>query len=86
MPSSFHCSLIRVTSGTVRPRFWKISVDNFCSIYFEGVDVIKSTPGELLWADARRNWCAPGCVQPVTGRGCSLCASSTPTLPLFFHT
>lgn len=56
MPSSFQCSLIRVTSGTAGPRFWKIGVNNFCSIYFEGVDEIKGAPGEVLW----RNRCEPG--------------------------
>ena len=63
MLSSFQCSLIRVTSGTAGPRFWKMSVDNFCSIYFEGVDVIKSTPGEVLCIYACRNRCGPGCVR-----------------------
>lgn len=56
MPSSFQCSLIRVTSGTAGPCFWKIGVNNFCSIYFEGVDEIKGAPGEVLW----RNRCEPG--------------------------
>lgn len=65
MLSSFQCSLIRVTSGTVGTHFWKISVDNFCSIYFEGVDVIKSAPGEVLWISACRNQCVLGCVRQV---------------------
>lgn len=62
MPSSFQCSLIRVTPRRVGPRFWKISVDSFCSIYFEGVDAIKSALGEVLWIYACRNRCALGWV------------------------
>ena len=61
MPSLFQCSLIRVSSRTVGPRFWKMSMDNFCSIYFEGVDVIKSAPREVLRRCVCRNW-------PVLGR------------------
>lgn len=79
MLSSFQCSLIRVTSGTAGPRFWKISVDNFRSICFEGVDVIKSASGEGLWIYT----CAGiGVGRAVSGE----CHRSGPLTLRFLHT
>lgn len=74
IPSSFQCSLIRVTSGTAGAHFWKISLDNSHSVCFEGVDVICM----------QESVCAGLCLAGVTDQGCSpLCFLHADSSSLF---